>query len=74
MQPIYIRKLVKSFNDENVDRGDQAFYAGVVCLSSLAHNLLIHQCVFIMFRTGLLCRTATSSMLFRKVWSSNNRL
>ncbi|OXA58099.1 Multidrug resistance-associated protein 4 [Folsomia candida] len=66
MQPIYLRKLVRSFSDDSATRNDQALYGGIVCLCALFHDIMIHQCVYLMFRTGLLTKTAISSLLYKK--------
>jgi hypothetical protein len=71
VQPIYLKKLVKTFTDLETNRNDQAIYAGIVCGLSLVHSLLIHQNVNLVFRIGFSIRTAVSSLLYRKVGSIN---
>jgi hypothetical protein len=67
-QPLYLRELVKTFHSSSqATSNDQILYASIVCFCSLFHDLAVHQCVFLMFRTGLSCRTASSSLIYRKV-------
>ncbi|CAL8127064.1 unnamed protein product [Orchesella dallaii] len=67
-QPISLRMLVKSFEkNSTISRQDQIIYAVAVCVCTYVHNFIMEHCVFLMLRTGVICRVSCSSILYQKI-------
>lgn len=59
---------MKSFDTaSDISQTEQIIYAAIVCFSAFFHNVVLHHCVFLMFRTGQSARVACSALLYRKV-------
>ncbi|ODN02104.1 Multidrug resistance-associated protein 4 [Orchesella cincta] len=67
-QPISLRMLVKSFESgSTISSQDQIIYAVTVCVTTFIHNFIMEHSVFLMLRTGQICRISCSSILYQKV-------
>lgn len=66
-QPIFLKLFIRSFNDAEATTGYQCLFAAGVCITTLLHILFNHPTAFQMCISGMKCRVAVSSLIFRKV-------
>lgn len=67
-QPYCLKLFILSFNeDSGTSKGMQCLIALGVCITSLLHILLNHPTAFQMCISGMKCRVAVSSLIYRKV-------
>ncbi|ODM99108.1 Multidrug resistance-associated protein 4 [Orchesella cincta] len=65
-QPIFLRLLIVTFNEREIDDWKAYTYAGAVSLTAFLNTLTLHPGVFQIFHLAMKLRVATSTLIYRK--------